>query len=80
MEHTLKFKYKCLNDSDFKEFLSEVRRQYTICIHYLINRLIDTDGSLSEKRFKVHAAVDSEHRFDRFMVFPVCSQRIYSEL
>ena len=44
---TLKLKYKCL-ESDYYDILNKYMSQYSICLHYLYNRISD-NNSLSEK-------------------------------
>lgn len=44
---TLKLKYKCL-ETDYYDILNKYMSQYSICLHYLYNRISD-NASLSEK-------------------------------
>ena len=44
---TLKLKYKCL-ETDYYDILNKYMSQYSICIHYLYNRISD-NNNLSEK-------------------------------
>lgn len=45
---TLKLKYKCL-DNDYYDILNEYMSQYSICLHYLYNRISDNNGNINEK-------------------------------
>ena len=45
---TLKLKYKCL-DNSYYDILNKYMSQYSICLHYLYNRISDNNGNISEK-------------------------------
>ena len=45
---TLKLKYKCL-ESDYYDILKTYMSQYSICLHYLYNRISDNNGNINEK-------------------------------
>ena len=45
---TLKLKYKCL-ETDYYDILNKYMSQYSICLHYLYNRISDNNGNISEK-------------------------------
>ena len=47
---TLKLKYKCL-ETDYYDVLNKYMSQYSICLHYLYNRISD-NSSLSEKNLR----------------------------
>ena len=45
---TLKLKYKCL-ETDYYDILNKYMSQYSICLHYLYNRISDNNGNINEK-------------------------------
>ena len=45
---TLKLKYKCL-ETDYYDILKIYMSQYSICLHYLYNRISDNNGNINEK-------------------------------
>ena len=45
---TLKLKYKCL-DINYYDILNKYMSQYSICLHYLYNRISDNNGNINEK-------------------------------
>ena len=45
---TLKLKYKCL-DNNYYDILKIYMSQYSICLHYLYNRISDNNGNINEK-------------------------------
>ena len=45
---TLKLKYKCL-DNNYYDILKTYMSQYSVCLHYLYNRISDNNGNISEK-------------------------------
>ena len=45
---TLKLKYKCL-DNNYYDILNKYMSQYSICLHYLYNRISDNNGNINEK-------------------------------
>ena len=45
---TLKLKYKCL-ETDYYDILKTYMSQYSICLHYLYNRISDNNGNINEK-------------------------------
>ena len=45
---TLKLKYKCL-DNGYYDILKTYMSQYSICLHYLYNRISDNNGNINEK-------------------------------
>ena len=44
----LKLKYKCL-ETDYYDILKTYMSQYSICLHYLYNRISDNNGNINEK-------------------------------
>ena len=45
---TLKLKYKCQDDA-YYDILKTYMSQYSICLHYLYNRISDNNGNINEK-------------------------------